>query len=381
MRVVFVTHYSAMLGANRSLVHLVTGLRREFGVEPLVLCPSAGPLTETLEGERIPFLIRPFANGAYTLRTPSLYAFPWRWYDTCRHILPELTAALRAFDADLIHSNSSAVALGWQLSETLQKPHVWHIREFGTVDYRLIYPLGKKRYFEKLQNAAAIILISEALRETLPKNLRPPVRVVYNGIGTELQLREAREAALGQASDGLFRFLLIGLLHPQKRQHEAIRAFGPVARRHAHARLIIAGDGRKSYERRLRSMVVEAGLEGKVEFTGYVPSPAPLYRSADAVLMCSHFEAMGRVTAEAMAHGKPVIGFDGGATPELIRHESTGLLYKTTIQLTDRMTQLIENQDLKNKIGNNAHRFALEMFTDERYVTAVYDVFKQSSGC
>lgn len=37
---------------------------------------------------------------------------------------------------------------------------------------------------------------------------------------------------------------------------------------------------------------------------------------------------MGRVTAEAMSCGRPVIGFDAAGTSELISHGRTGLLYR-----------------------------------------------------
>ena len=56
--------------------------------------------------------------------------------------------------------------------------------------------------------------------------------------------------------------------------------------------------------------------------------PYQVYRAADVVLMCSKFEAMGRTTAEAMATCRPVIGNNQGATPELIEHGHTGLLYQ-----------------------------------------------------
>lgn len=44
--------------------------------------------------------------------------------------------------------------------------------------------------------------------------------------------------------------------------------------------------------------------------------------------MCFRYEAMGRVTAEAMAAALPVIGYNSGGTPELIENEVTGLLYE-----------------------------------------------------
>ena len=44
MNVVFITHYSALYGANRSLLNLIDGLK-EYNVESFVLCPSEGKIS------------------------------------------------------------------------------------------------------------------------------------------------------------------------------------------------------------------------------------------------------------------------------------------------------------------------------------------------
>ena len=48
---------------------------------------------------------------------------------------------------------------------------------------------------------------------------------------------------------------------------------------------------------------------------------------ADVILVCSQWEAFGRITVEAMLTGKAVIASANGGTTELIKDGENGLLY------------------------------------------------------
>ena len=62
MRIAFFAHYAGQYGANRSLLTLVDGLR-DYGVEPLVLLPAAGPFVGELERAGIAYEVAPYAPG------------------------------------------------------------------------------------------------------------------------------------------------------------------------------------------------------------------------------------------------------------------------------------------------------------------------------
>ncbi len=53
MRILFVTHYSTMYGANKSLLYLMKDLRLRYNVYPVVLIPQKGSFSEELEKEKI----------------------------------------------------------------------------------------------------------------------------------------------------------------------------------------------------------------------------------------------------------------------------------------------------------------------------------------
>lgn len=134
MNVLFVTHYWAMMGANRSLLQLVLELR-DKGVNPLILGPripkgTAESLKNHLQDNGIEYITVPFhlAKGAPGIRL--LLA------NVHNRLLVSHTAnILKKYKVDIIHSNSSVIDFGALLSKKLRIPHVWHLREFGNLDY------------------------------------------------------------------------------------------------------------------------------------------------------------------------------------------------------------------------------------------------------
>ena len=99
----------------------------------------------------------------------------------------------------------------------------------------------------------------------------------------------------------------------------------------------------------------------------------------DVELVCSRAEAFGRITAEAMMGGMPVIGSDTGGTPELIREGETGFLYEygNSEALADRMAFFIEHPEAITMMGHKAQAYALQNFTIERCVKEIMDVYRE----
>lgn len=374
MKVLFISHYAKLMGANRSLLNLIRGLRRQHQVKPLVFCPREGPFTKALIEEGIPFEVWPFANAAYTIRNIELYQYPLLWRQYRKH-WPSILKRVRSFKPDIIHSNSSVLSLGADLAEKTSIPHVWHIREFGWGDYQLVFPQGKSKTIERMKKSAAVICISKKIREAWELKRASNTRVIFNGVAT-------REEMLGQYSfrmkKGPLNVLAIGMLHPQKGQMDAINALDLLANDPGDIKLTIAGSGRKDYTFKLKVLTWLKGLRNQVQFTGHVSRPDKLYHDADLVLMTSRNEAMGRVTAEAMAHGVPVIGLDAGATPELIEPGENGLLYHDVEELAEQIQRIQEDPTLHKEMSEAAHETALERFTEERYTERVYEVFQQA---
>jgi glycosyltransferase involved in cell wall biosynthesis len=375
MRVAFFAHTSRLYGASRSLLDLLDGLSGH-GLEPRVVCAVEGDLSVALRQRGIPTVVLPLWPWLAARPTPR-----WRSAALARLAqnlvgLPALLRQLRAWRIDLLYSNSSLLPSGALAAALLGKPHVWHLREFGWPDYGLRLDWGRASFAWWLRRSAAVIAVSEAVRQAVAGSLPTErVRVIPNGVGSAAQLERLRERAREQPPGPGGRFVLVGRLRPSKGQASAIRALALLAERCPSAHLTLVGDGDPAYLRHCRALAEALGVGRRVEFRGYLADPWPAYLAADAALMCSPWEAMGRVTAEAMAAGRPVVGFDNAGTAELIEHERTGLLYRGGPQaLADSLARLIEDPTLAGRLGQQAGRAARQRFTTERCAGQVYAV-------
>ena len=289
-------------------------------------------------------------------------------------------STFKYLNVDLIYSNSSLVWVGIYLSALLRKRHIWHIREFGKADYNITFLLPKRVRIRIIRQSSAIVAISKVIQKKVLKDIpQYKVRQIYNGVVSQSNVVEqARTLGPNQT----ITFCMLSGLFPDKGHTEAIQAFDILRKWSPKIRLIIAGDGNSSqYINRLKQLVSQRMLDDFITFLGYIDEPNEVYQKSDILLVCSRNEGMGRVTIEAMGQGLPVIGYDAGGTPELISHESNGLLYQGgENQLATAMQRLSTNHDLYHRCSQSAICTVNQHFTRERYTRKVYQLLQEQAA-
>jgi glycosyltransferase involved in cell wall biosynthesis len=121
----------------------------------------------------------------------------------------------------------------------------------------------------------------------------------------------------------------------QKDHTTLIEAFGRLADDYPDWDLKLSGDGH--LRSRLEEQVRRLGLSERVWLAGFSQDIGNEYECADLFVIPSRFESFGLVTAEALAHGLPVIGFaDCAGTNELVTTGVNGLL----VSGVDRVVEL-----------------------------------------
>ena len=130
-----------------------------------------------------------------------------------------------------------------------------------------------------------------------------------------------------------------------------------MVRRGVDAHLWIVGDGDRRFTLALREQVRDQCLEQRVTFVGYVNDPVQFIRMSNVTLVCSKWEAFGRVIVESMLAGKPVIATaNSGGTAELIEEGKTGLLYERgkPTEFADETTVCTKIRNLHQSWGKPA---------------------------
>lgn len=389
MKVAFITHYTNLYGANCSLLNLIDGLRK-YEVDPYVICPSKGDIVDALQTRNVPVEILPIKywvakkpNSSQNLlkNLRSYIGYKRKIIERLQlnlRSLKPLIDKLQEWNIDIVHTNSSVIPIGILGAKWLRIPHVWHLREFGDLDYGYYPDWGLGIYKGLIALSDELIAVSRELsHHFFSGREEDKVHVIYNGVAFESEFdRLYRLNQQHSSCKKFYTFALVGVIYPAKGQEVAIKALARVVEQFPTTRLLIVGTGVKKNINDLQELVRSLSLEQNVEFWGYINNPYIAYRQADATLMCSKNEAMGRVTVEAMSACKPVIGYDNGGTSELIDHEHTGLLYTGDHeQLAKCMLRLVKNPEEGRQMGINAWHFARERFTIEAYAKAVYQVF------
>jgi len=134
--------------------------------------------------------------------------------------------------------------------------------------------------------------------------------------------------------------------------------------------LTVCGDelyetaGHSGERARLEDLSRSLGLDGRVTFTGMVMDITPYLKNADIFLHASiRDEPFGRVVAEAMAAGVPVIATRGGGIPEIVRDGVDGLLYPMgdVGALIQAITDLASDPQRRASMGHSGrHRIATD---------------------
>ncbi len=379
MRISFLTHYTELYGANMSLLNLIEGLGR-FGVRSHVICPEPGDLLGALAQRDIPAAVLPYEWWVSPCRTVKGAAE--RLSRNLRNLEP-IVAQLKSWKTDIVYTNSSVLSIGAMAAAQLRRPHVWHIREFGDKDYDLWPDVGRREFRRILMTADATVFVSHALKRAYLGRANPATaHVIYNGVASEAEFDERRRAA--HALRGCrqpFTFALVGRFRESKGQAVALRAFGAVAKRFPKVRLLLVGGagatGDQGYFEQCRVLADELDVADRVEFWGFIPDPRRAYLAADAALMCSRNEAMGRVTVEAMSACRPVIGYDNGGTSELIDPGRTGMLYRGDADaLAECMVRFIEAPELAIVQGDAAWHEARKRHTTETYAAQIFELVR-----
>lgn len=356
MKVLFVSPNSWMYGAERSLLLAVKGLVQQ-GVECEVMSDGPGPLVDALVQEGIVVHVESYRYLA--LRWPFPY-FAWifRFFQLFRKISP-----------DIVHSNDRvSMQFIVPVAKLLGIPIVCHVRNMTTA--------GRFELYRGLSFCAdRYVANSEAVRSDLQAHGYDSRRVntVYNAVESSLfdiiQDPQRTEPIIG----------VIGRIESGKGHADLFAALTRIP--HLEWRCSVFGDAARSvmYMEQLRIQLNEVGLAERVEWPGYVKNLVAMYAHLDIVAVPSLQESFGRVAAEAMASGIPVVAYSVGGLQEVVADCETGFLVPpgNDKALADALRMLVCDHVLRKKMGTKGRERARKIFGIDSHVNGLLQVYSQ----
>ena len=249
----------------------------------------------------------------------------------------------RASEFDIIHNNFDFLPLTY--SGLIKPPVITTIHGFSSSKIIPVY--------KKYNSIGHYVSISNADRS--PE--LDYIATVYNGLNTkDFEFND-------KPGDYIVYF---GRIHPDKGTAEAIEIAQKSKRKLVIA--VIIQDENYFNEK------IKPQLNLQIEYIGPVGPERrnDLLGKAFALLHPINFnEPFGMSVAEAMLCGTPVIAFNKGAMPELIKHEQTGFL-------VDNVDEAVEAIGwLKNIKRLNCYNWAVSQFSSDKVVSDYLKLYEQ----
>ena len=136
--------------------------------------------------------------------------------------------------------------------------------------------------------------------------------------------------------------------------------------------------GAGTYLEKIKRHVKNGDL--KINFVGFVQEPKKLMENSDIFLYYSNHDNFPNVILEAMASGLPVITNNIGAVPEMICGGEDGYVADNDADYTKYLMDLLENYQLRGKIGQNARKTVEKKFNWNNMVNRYISIYKKCLG-
>lgn len=297
------------------------------------------------------------------------------WYPHRYEFLPGLMRFFSPMpeDIDVIHANSwnGSVFMRTGKPVVVTVHHLVHdpayapYRSFAQAAYHRWHI--RRRELKAVQRAAAVTAVSSYVAGTVRRfSGRDGITVIPNWVDTA-RYRPAEDYRFD--TQRRFRLLMVGNTGRRKGSD----LLGALLARLGEAFELRCTGGLRHADRRSREDVVWLG---HLSEAGLIDE----YQHCDAVISLSRYEGFGYTALEAMACGKPFVGFDTSGLAEVVSSGVTGMLVPVDdVDALARQCHLLREQAaLRENMACAARQAAMHEFSEKNALDGYIGVYRQA---
>lgn len=329
---------------------------------------AIGPLVWWNKKTRSPLWRRPLGASRQFLRTGA-----------GRASSHAVTQFARQQGVDFVHTNTVLTPEGASTAANLGLPHVWHVRELVGPGELFRFWAERRRFAVRVSSRSDLVIANSHVCADRLSTLMSPdhIVVIPNGVADDGFLTVAPPLGRRPVVVGM----VASLVSHWKRQELFLRAAAKT-RDHSTTFKVFGyapPAGTDAYADNLRSLAVDLGLEQRVSFEGFRPSPVEIMQEIDVLVHPSTNESFGRIVVEAMLAGRPVVGVDQGGVGELVSDGESGLLAPTPDAqlLASRIDRLVADPELRVTYGEAGRKIAQRDFSAPLMVERVLAAYRR----
>jgi glycosyltransferase involved in cell wall biosynthesis len=219
--------------------------------------------------------------------------------------------------------------------------------------------------------ARAVICISAKVRECIG-SAASNARVIHNGV-------DAETFSCAPEQKNPLIVLSVGNLIPTKGHALLLRAYSQAIGMATEWELQIIGDGPERSS--LVHLARQLGIASRVRFLGKQTREQVLQAMKRCAVFAlpSGYEGLGCVYLESMSCGKPAIACEGQGIDEIIEQGANGLLVQagSELQLAESLRVLMQNEDLRARLGRAARQTVLQRHTLEHQAAELAELYRR----
>lgn len=379
MKVLYFMNHVDQGGAALALYDLIFEIKKQPQITPVVITGKKNELNKMLSDLGVENYSASFKNFTSSYKEPAklykkilLIRYLIGKYLAIRQIEKKIDFST----VDIIHSNLNRIDIGAILAKKHGIPHVWHIREHADgSDFKLIsikdnpisYMNSFESYYVYISHSVNRVWNNKGLSKT--KEV-----VIYDGIREELY------TPLTNKKNSKLRMIFLGGYAKSKGQEQLIDALSAIPENLKNKfEVYFYGNGDRKYINFLQMKINQNGLSDSMKLNPYKDDVWKSVPDFDIGLTCSSNEGFGRITVEYMMSGLCPIASNGGATPEIVKHGETGILYEVLNieELKNSILWALENRDAIAKMGLEAARYANNHFTMREHAQNISVLYNQ----
>ncbi len=333
MKLVISSHSSDVAGAELSLLRIVETAVKS-GHTGLVTVPREGPLIKLLEPHKKSFSVAVIPTRMWMGRRFSL---PVGLIRLCQSFLDvfKFLPILKAGQFDVMIVNSAVIPAPLLAARISGLPCLLIVRESVLTNPLLRSALPRKTIRLLLAKMAnKVVTVSKYVATQFVHESS----VIYPQV-SELFYDDSSVSVVKKRETGL-RIVMLGTISEEKGQLDAVRAVSLVGAHHEDIALDIYGHGSESDVKNLLRCIDILALNDVVTVHSPTSRVLEVYRQADLSIVCSRNEAFGKVTAESIMAGTPVIGYNLGGTSEILALGGGILIEPNSLSLADAINRL-----------------------------------------
>lgn len=354
---------SEIAGGQRVCLDVLRALREDFNI--YVFGPARGRFSEAVEREGGFFYELPFQSYSLIRKNASdLIKFAM---DTPR-VIKNASEIIKKINASVIYASSTRV-FPWSAlaGEKTSVPVIWHIHNM-LADWKTKALI---RYFSK-KNSVKIILSDSSATGAQYGRLPKAITTIYNGVDlsrfypndafrremrSEFQIPEDAVVA-GTISD----------LIPHKGQKTFIEAMAQVLKESKNVYGLIVGRAREGfewYEKELREIVANKGIEKQIIFTGFRKDIEKILNGMDILVVPSYSsESFPLIILEGLACGTSILASAFSGMLEVVEEGINGFLFPISDcnKLATNILLFAKNRKMLKETKDNCVKIAKEKY-------------------